>query len=116
MPPDQPTDAGKDRDRTTARRLLMDLDCYSWLGSDTTLREEDVETVAGVLAISRREGQAQEREACAELLQARVERCYELAAGSLSHEGKRAWMDEGAQLQGAVDAIRAREPREEPSR
>ena len=75
------------------------------------------DTVHAALCAARSEGceagRREERERCAKVLDARVERCYELAAGALSFEGKQAWMAEGAQLQGAVDAIRARE---EPNR
>ena len=62
------------------------------------------ETIAAALTAARQE----QAEADAKLLESRVERCYELAAGSLTGEAKMAWMAEGAQLQAAADAIRDR--------
>jgi len=85
-----------ERDRETARKLFDELFVIA-----APVR---IEHLAAALTAARQE----QAEADAKLLESRVERCYELAAGSLTGEAKMAWMAEGAQLQAAADAIRDR--------
>ena len=95
-----------ERDRETARKLLDTIaeGCDDFTGACSDCTGMRVSAIAAALTAARQE----QAEADAKLLESRVERCYELAAGSLTGEAKMAWMAEGAQLQAAADAIRDR--------
>lgn len=98
---DQPTDAGKDE--ATARRLML----CSRYGP----RSAGEDAIAQALAAARREGASRENEACARV----VETQYRRDPDGVD-KGWDQWATKKRLAERIAAAIRAREPREEPSR